>query len=77
MPNDRRLQIVAQHRGPGRPAVRLQATWRFAPLRTRGPVVFSAPGGKLPVARAAGLTNISVLRDNGDGTATYAIDLAH
>ena len=53
------------------------ATWRFAPLRTRGPVVFSAPGGKLPVARAAGLTNISVLRDNGDGTATYAIDLAH
>jgi 2',3'-cyclic-nucleotide 2'-phosphodiesterase/3'-nucleotidase len=53
------------------------ATWRFAPLKTRGPVVFSAPGGKLPVARAAGLTNISVLRDNGDGTATYAIDLTH
>jgi 2',3'-cyclic-nucleotide 2'-phosphodiesterase/3'-nucleotidase len=53
------------------------ASWQFAPLRTRGPVVFTAPSGKLPVAHEAGLTNIDQLRDHGDGTATYAIDLAH
>ncbi len=52
-------------------------SWAFAPLRTRGPVVFTARAGKLDVAKAAGLTNIRVVKDNGDGTATYAIDLSH
>jgi 2',3'-cyclic-nucleotide 2'-phosphodiesterase/3'-nucleotidase len=51
------------------------ASWQFAPLKTRGPVVFTAPSGKLPVAHEAGLTNIDLLRDDGDGTATYVIDL--
>ena len=55
----------------------LEATsWRFAPLKTRGPVVFKAATGKLDVARAAGLKNITLVKDNGDGTATYAIDLS-
>jgi len=55
----------------------LEATsWRFAPLKTRGPVVFKAAAGKLDAARAAGLKNITLLKDNGDGTATYAIDLS-
>jgi 2',3'-cyclic-nucleotide 2'-phosphodiesterase/3'-nucleotidase len=53
------------------------ASWQFAPLRTRGPVVFTAPSGKLAVAHEAGLTNIRLLRDHGDGIATYAIDLTH
>ncbi|CAM5259812.1 bifunctional 2',3'-cyclic-nucleotide 2'-phosphodiesterase/3'-nucleotidase [Rhodanobacter lindaniclasticus] len=51
-------------------------SWRFAPLKTCGPVVFTGAAGKLDVAKAAGLHNIRQLRDNGDGTAVYAIDLA-
>ena len=55
----------------------LEATsWKFAPLKTRGPVVFTAAAGKLDVAKAAGLMNVRVLSDNGDGTAVYAIDLS-
>ena len=53
------------------------ASWHFAPLKTRGPVVFKTASGKLDVARAAGLKNITLIKDNGDGTATYAIDLSH
>lgn len=52
-------------------------SWNFAPLKTRGPAVFTAAAGKLDVAKAAGLMNIRVLKDNGDGTAVYAIDLSH
>ena len=52
-------------------------SWHFAPLKTPGPVVFTAASDKLDVARAAGLEHIRLLRDNGDGTSTYAIDLSH
>ena len=56
----------------------LEATsWRFAPLKTRGPVVFKAAAGKQDIAHAVGLKNITLLKDNGDGTAVYAIDLSH
>ncbi|MEO6801155.1 MAG: bifunctional 2',3'-cyclic-nucleotide 2'-phosphodiesterase/3'-nucleotidase [Rhodanobacter sp.] len=51
--------------------------WKFAPLQTRGSVVFTGRAGKLDVARSAGLRNIRMLKDNGDGTAVYAIDLSH
>lgn len=52
-------------------------SWRFAPLKTRGPVVFTGASNKQDVAHAAGLDNIRQLKDHGDGTATYAIDLSH
>ncbi|MEO8778610.1 MAG: bifunctional 2',3'-cyclic-nucleotide 2'-phosphodiesterase/3'-nucleotidase [Rhodanobacter sp.] len=52
-------------------------SWTFAPLHARGLVVFTGRAGKLDVAKAVGLTNVRVVRDNGDGTALYAIDLAH
>ncbi|MDE1893935.1 MAG: bifunctional 2',3'-cyclic-nucleotide 2'-phosphodiesterase/3'-nucleotidase [Pseudomonadota bacterium] len=52
-------------------------SWRFAPLQTRGPVVFDGPANKLDVARAAGVDNIRPLKDHGDGTATWLIDLSH
>ena len=51
-------------------------SWQFAPLKTRGPVVFTDASGKQAVAREAGLDNIRQLKDHGDGTATYAIDLS-
>jgi 2',3'-cyclic-nucleotide 2'-phosphodiesterase / 3'-nucleotidase len=50
-------------------------SWRFAPLKTRGAVIFTGASGKLSVAREAGIDNLRQLRDHGDGTATYAIDL--
>jgi 2',3'-cyclic-nucleotide 2'-phosphodiesterase/3'-nucleotidase len=57
---------------------RLEPTsWNFAPLKVRGPVVFTGASSKLDVAKAAGLTNIRLVKDHGDGTATYAIDLSH
>src|SRR6185312_12476058 len=62
-----------QHLG----AADLEATsWRFAPLKTRGPVVFTGVANKPDVAKAAGLHNIRQLKDNGDGTAVYAVDLS-
>ena len=53
------------------------ASWNFAPLKVRGPIVFTGAANKLDVAKAAGLDNIRQLKDNGDGTAVYAIDLSH
>lgn len=50
--------------------------WRFVPVRTAGPVTFTSAVGKLDVARAAGIEGVSQIKDNGDGTAVYAIDLA-
>ncbi|HTJ98988.1 MAG TPA: 5'-nucleotidase C-terminal domain-containing protein, partial [Bordetella sp.] len=52
------------------------ASWRFAPLKTRGEVVFKGAANKQDMARSVGLKNIRQLKDNGDGTATYAIDLS-
>lgn len=51
-------------------------SWHFAPLKTRGAVVFVAASGKQAVARAAGLNTIRQLQDHGDGMATYAIGLS-
>lgn len=63
-----------QHLGPAE----LEPTsWHFAPVRTRGLVVFQGAAGKQAVAAAAGLRDIRQLADHGDGTATYAIDLSH
>jgi 2',3'-cyclic-nucleotide 2'-phosphodiesterase/3'-nucleotidase len=52
-------------------------SWHFVPVKTRGEVVFKAASNKQDVAREAGLKNIRQLKDNGDGTALYAIDLSH
>ena len=50
--------------------------WRFVAVHTRGPITFVSASGKLALAEAAGLAGIRLLHDNGDGTSTYAIDLA-
>ncbi|MEP7044782.1 MAG: bifunctional 2',3'-cyclic-nucleotide 2'-phosphodiesterase/3'-nucleotidase [Dokdonella sp.] len=51
-------------------------SWRFAPVKTAGSIVFTSATGKLQFAAASGLHDIHLLRDNGDGTTTYTIDLA-
>jgi len=56
-----------------------QRSWRFARVKTAGPVVFHSAPGKLALARAAGLDNVSELRADdgqGKGFALYAIDLS-
>ncbi len=50
--------------------------WRFAPLRTRGPVTFVSAANRLDVAHSDGLDDVALLHDHGNGTATYTIDLA-
>jgi 2',3'-cyclic-nucleotide 2'-phosphodiesterase / 3'-nucleotidase len=53
-------------------------SWTFSTLKTTGPVVFHAPPGKLAVAKAAGLSNISELKSDdglGKGTALYEVKL--
>jgi 2',3'-cyclic-nucleotide 2'-phosphodiesterase/3'-nucleotidase len=55
-----------------------QRSWRFAPVKTAGPVVFHAPPDKIDLARAAGLAGVSQLRADdgqGKGFALYAVDL--
>jgi len=53
------------------------ASWHFVPVKTHGEVMFKAASNKQDVAREAGLKNIRQVKDNGDGTAVYAIDLSH
>ncbi len=50
-------------------------SWSFAPLKTKGAVTFQSASNKLDLARADGIDNVRLLKDNGDGTSTYAIDL--
>jgi len=56
-----------------------QRSWRFTKVQTKGPVVFHSAPGKLALARAAGLENVSQLAADdgqGKGFALYAVDLA-
>ncbi|TBR36118.1 MULTISPECIES: bifunctional 2',3'-cyclic-nucleotide 2'-phosphodiesterase/3'-nucleotidase [Dyella] len=51
------------------------ASWHFAPVKTKGLVVFKGAAGKQAVGAAAGVKNVRQLKDHGDGTATYALEL--
>jgi len=53
-----------------------ERNWRFAPAKTAGPVVFTSAAGKLDLARAAGIDNVTLVKDNADGTAIYSLDLS-
>jgi 2',3'-cyclic-nucleotide 2'-phosphodiesterase/3'-nucleotidase len=50
--------------------------WRFVKAATAGPIVFTSAAGKLALAQGAGIDNLAQVKDNGDGTALYAIDLS-
>ncbi|MDC8756571.1 bifunctional 2',3'-cyclic-nucleotide 2'-phosphodiesterase/3'-nucleotidase [Janthinobacterium fluminis] len=54
-------------------------SWRFAPVATKGPVVFHSAPGVLALAQAAGLDNVTLLQADdgaGKGFALYRVDLA-
>lgn len=56
-----------------------QRSWHFSRVTTAGPVTFSSAQNKLPLAQAAGLSNISVLQaddGSGKGLSLYKIDLS-
>jgi len=70
---------IRRHKRLTRAADGAARSWRFAPVATAGQVVFHAPPGKVELARAAGLDNVSELRADdgqGKGFALYAVDLA-
>lgn len=50
--------------------------WHFVTLPTRGSATFACNTAKLDAARAAGLRNVSLSRDTGDGDAVCAVDLS-
>lgn len=54
-----------------------ERSWRFAKANTAGPVVFKSAAGKLDLARAAGIDNVALWKDAGDGMALYTVDLSH
>ena len=77
-PDANRDVLIAFVRKTGeitRAAFGTQRNWRFVPLHTAGPVVFNSAAGKIDLARASGLDGVRQLKDNGDGTAVYALDL--
>lgn len=49
--------------------------WHFVPVHTAGPIEFTSAAGKLPLAHAAGIDNVTLVKDNPDGTATYQLHL--
>jgi 2',3'-cyclic-nucleotide 2'-phosphodiesterase/3'-nucleotidase len=50
-------------------------SWRFARLKTHGDIVITSAADKADIAREAGV-RVRQLKDNGDGTAVYAVDLS-
>jgi 2',3'-cyclic-nucleotide 2'-phosphodiesterase/3'-nucleotidase len=50
-------------------------SWRFHPLDVAGPVVFHSASGKLGLAHRLGLRSVRLVREDGNGMSTYAIDL--
>ena len=52
-----------------------ERNWRFARVRTAGPVIFTSAAGKLDLARADGVDNVKLWKEGADGNAIYAIDL--
>lgn len=74
------IAYIRAHKHLTRAADGAARSWRFAPMATAGPVLFHAPPGKLALARAAGLENVSELRPDdgqGKGYALYAVDLSN
>jgi 2',3'-cyclic-nucleotide 2'-phosphodiesterase/3'-nucleotidase len=50
-------------------------SWRFARLNTRGPVTLTSAADKSDIARDTGVP-VKQIKDNGDGTAVYSLDLS-
>jgi 2',3'-cyclic-nucleotide 2'-phosphodiesterase/3'-nucleotidase len=69
------IEWVREHKHLTLEADGSDRNWRFAPVRTKGPVSFISAAGRIDLAKAAGL-DVHWIKDNGDGFATYEIDFA-
>jgi 2',3'-cyclic-nucleotide 2'-phosphodiesterase/3'-nucleotidase len=73
------IAYVRQSKQLTRAANGTQRSWRFAQVKTAGPVVLRAPSQMLGVARDAGVTQVAQERGDdglGRGMGTYRVDLA-
>ena len=70
------IDWVREHKHLSRASDGSERNWRFVRVKTSGPIVFTSATGKLDVAKAAGLNEVSLVKDNGDGFSTYALNLA-
>jgi len=70
------IQWVRERKHVTRAADGSDRNWRFATVKTAGPVVFTSAVGKIDLARKTGLGNVRWPKDSGDGFATYEVDLA-
>jgi 2',3'-cyclic-nucleotide 2'-phosphodiesterase/3'-nucleotidase len=64
---------VREHKHLSRKTDGSDRNWRFAPVKTKGPVTFTSAAGKTELAAGLG---VRWIRDNGDGFATYEVDFA-
>ena len=54
-------------------------SWRFTKVATAGPITFKSAVGKLPLAAAAGINNVSLFKaddGSGKGLSVYQVDLS-
>ena len=54
-------------------------SWRFTKVTTAGPITFKSAANKLPLAAAAGITNVSLFKaddGSGKGLSVYQVDLS-
>ncbi|MBS0487803.1 MAG: bifunctional 2',3'-cyclic-nucleotide 2'-phosphodiesterase/3'-nucleotidase [Proteobacteria bacterium] len=70
------IDYVRAARKITRPMFADMRNWRFAKVKTAGPVIFTSAAGKLDIARGDGIDDVALVKDNGDGTAVYAVDLS-
>ena len=73
------IEYIRNARELGRKAQGSARSWRFAQVKTAGPVVFHSAPDLVALAREAGVANVSQLKaddGSGKGTALYAVDLS-
>jgi 2',3'-cyclic-nucleotide 2'-phosphodiesterase / 3'-nucleotidase len=58
-----------------RAEIAAKPNWHFARTPVAGPLTFVSAADRIDAARAAGMRGIAQIKDNGNGTATYVIDL--
>nr|WP_229423159.1 bifunctional 2',3'-cyclic-nucleotide 2'-phosphodiesterase/3'-nucleotidase [Telluria aromaticivorans] len=76
---DALINYVRKVKGLTRAAHGAARSWRFAQVKTAGPVVFYSAPGMVGLAHEAGLHNVSQMAADdgrGKGTALYAVDLS-
>ncbi|GGC98400.1 bifunctional metallophosphatase/5'-nucleotidase [Undibacterium terreum] len=73
------IQYIKAHRQLSKLQNGSDRSWKFARVSTAGPVTYRSASGKLALAQAAGISNLSVLQqDDGSGRqmSLYQLDLS-